>query len=123
MSSYELWKVLHIAGILLLFGSLGGLAALAQAGASKTQGKLFGILHGVALAVVVLAGFGLLASFGLHAPTSWPAWVWIKLAVWLTLGAALVAIRRAQRSAGFVFLALVVVGAIAAWAALAKPGA
>lgn len=122
MSSYELWKIIHIVGILTLFGSLGGLAALAQAGAAKAQGKLFRILHGVALAVVLVAGFGLLSTFGLHAPGSWPVWVWIKLVVWLALGSSLVAMRRVPGRAGTIFLILILVGAIAAWAALTKPG-
>jgi hypothetical protein len=122
VSSYELWKLVHVAGLLILFGALGGIAALAQAGAEKAQGKLFGILHGIALAIIVVAGFGLLATFGLHAPGSWPAWVWIKLAVWLAMGAALVVVRRARDKAGLVFLVLVLLGVVAAWSAITKPG-
>jgi len=118
---YLTWKIVHIAGMLLLFAALGGVAALRQAGQSAQAGKLYPLLHGVALLVLLAAGFGALATLGLHNPASWPAWVWIKLAVWLLLGAALVALGRSGRRAGVVLVGLVLLGVVAAWAALAKP--
>ena len=116
MLGYASLKVVHVLGVLLLFASLGGLAALRGVG-----GRPYKILHGVALLVVFVAGFGLLAGLGLHSPGSWPAWVWIKLVVWLLLGASLAAIKRADRHAELLLLGLTILGAVAAWAALAKP--
>lgn len=124
MSSYELWKILHICGVLLTFGAIGGLAslAIAQGPQAAMEGKKYRMLHGIALAIVIVGGFGTLAALGFHSPASWGAWVWIKLGVWLALGASLVVIKR---SPGFARIAVVVcalLGALAVWAAITKPG-
>ena len=118
---YLTWKVVHLAGLLLLFAALGGVAALQHAGAVERAGRLYKALHGIALLVVLGAGFGALATIGLHSPAQWPAWVWIKLAVWLVLGAGLVVLEHSGRRSGLVLLGLVAVGGIAAWASLMKP--
>ena len=115
------WTVLHIAGMLLLFGALGGVAALAHAGAPATAGKLYRALHGVALLVLLVAGFGALAKLGLSSPGSWPAWVWGKLLIWLLFGASLTLLARAGRRAGIVLVGLALLGAVAAWLALTRP--
>jgi len=119
MIGYSSWKLVHLVGVLMLFASLGGLVALRGAGGAGE--RLYKMLHGIALLVVFVAGFGLLAGLGLHSPGSWPAWVWIKLLVWLLLGASLVAIKRTARHTEVLLLALVILGAVAAWAAIAKP--
>ncbi len=118
---YLTWKFVHVIGLLLLFSALGGMAALHQAGAVAQAGRLYGALHGVALLVVLGAGFGALSTIGLSNPATWPIWVWIKLVAWLVLGAGLVALKRSGGRSGLVLLSLVAVGAIAAWAALLKP--
>lgn len=120
---YATWKVIHILGILTLFASLGGLAALRMIGETgRPKGTaLFNALHGLALALVLLAGFGLLAKLGISSPAAWPGWVWLKLLIWLLLGASLVALKRAGRHAGIVLVVLTLLGATAAWAALFKP--
>jgi len=114
------WKVGHVIGVLLLFVSLGGLVALRDAAPERQRG--FKILHGWGLAIVFLVGFKLLSSLGLSSPGSWPGWVWGKLGMFLLLGASPVLIRRAGRRAEQVLLALVLLGGVAAWLALAKPG-
>lgn len=121
--SYQAYKLLHLLGIFVLFGALGGLAALRMAvDAGKVEGaKVFNVLHGLALAIVFVAGFGMLAKLGMGAPGSWGAWVWIKLAIWLFLGAGLVALKKAGRSAHLVLVLLTLLGAASAWAALFKP--
>lgn len=119
---YELWKVVHLAGVIALFASLGGLAGLSLVGRPEAS-KPFKILHGIALFLVFLAGFGLLAKLGLGGPSTWGAWVYLKLGVWLALGAALAFVRKAGRNATAVLLLCALLGAIAAWAAVTKPGA
>jgi hypothetical protein len=121
--SYEAYKVLHLVGVFSLFASLGGLAALQVTSAAESPpGKrLFGILHGVALALVVVAGFGILTQLGMPSPAGWPLWVWIKLGVWLLLGASLVALRRAGARAGFLLIVLILLGGVSAWSAITKP--
>ncbi|HKQ60971.1 MAG TPA: hypothetical protein VJS92_06750 [Candidatus Polarisedimenticolaceae bacterium] len=114
MLSYETWKVVHLAAGLLLFAALGGLVVARQ--------RLQSMLHGVALLGLLVAGFAILAKLQIYAPGAWPAWVWIKLVAWLLLGASPVALKRAPDRAGWVLTAMVLLGAIAAWAAVAKPG-
>lgn len=122
MLSYEFYKVLHVLGILVLFGALGGLAGL-RLGGANTPGaaRTFNVLHGIALGLVLLAGFGMLARLGMGSPGTWGTWVWIKLVVWLLLGAGLAAVKRAGAQAGNVLLVLTLLGAVSAWAAIFKP--
>ena len=55
----------------------------------------------------------------MSAPGTWGAWVWIKLAVWLALGASLV-LARQERHARWVLWGLPSGGG-GGWAALVKP--
>lgn len=121
--SYLTYKVLHLIGVLLLFVSLGGLLGLRMVPApqaSEAASRLLRMLHGVALLVILVAGFGLMARLGLLA--TWPAWIWIKLVLWLVFGAMVVAIRRAEGLARALLLLLPLLGGLAAWAAVYKIG-
>ena len=119
MTSYALFKVVHVFGVMLLFTALGGLAGMAAAGRAA-EARLAKILHGVGLVIVFLAGFALLSTLNMSAPGSWGTWVWIKLVVWLLLGGSLALVRR-QQHARWVLLGLPALGAVAAWAAFVKP--
>lgn len=121
--SYEVYKLLHLLGIFTLFGALGGLAALriTSEAARPAGAKVFNALHGLALAIILVAGFGMLAKLGMGSPGSWGFWVWIKLVIWLVMGGALVAIKKAEKAAPTVLILLTVLGAVSAWAALFKP--
>jgi uncharacterized membrane protein SirB2 len=121
--SFLAYKVLHLIGVLLLFVSLGGLLGLRMVPApqaSEAASRLLRMLHGVALLVILVAGFGLMARLGLLA--TWPAWIWIKLVLWLVFGAMVVAIRRAEGLARALLLLLPLLGGLAAWAAVYKIG-
>ena len=118
---YELWKVVHLFGVIALFASLGGLAGLALVGKVEDS-KPFRALHGVAMLLLFLAGFGLLAKLGFGSPATWGAWVYLKLALWLVMGGALVFVRKSGRNAPWVLLVCAALGAVAAWAAVTKPG-
>ena len=119
MSSYLLFKIVHVFGVMLLFAAVGGLAGMAAAGRAA-DARWARMLHGIALLIVFLAGFALLSSLKMSAPGSWGAWVWIKLGVWLLLGASL-ALARREPHARWVLVGLPVLGAVAAWAAFVKP--
>jgi hypothetical protein len=45
-------------------------------------------------------------------------WIWIKIGIWVLLGALPVALRRPNQPIGALFFLTPILGAIAAWAAL-----
>lgn len=122
--SYEAYKVLHLLAILLLFTGLGGLAVNAMRTGAEDEvrplRKFLSITHGVALLVIFVAGFGLMARTGLMGG-GWPLWIWIKLGVWLALGASVVLVRRKPELGRAWVLVLPLLGAVAVYMAVAKP--
>ena len=119
MLSHSVYKVVHLLGILLLIGGLGGLWAMAAAATEESRRaarKLVLATHGVAMFLILLAGFGMLARLGISG--SWPLWVWIKVVIWVLLGALPVLLRRPDRPQPALFFLFPILGAIAAWAAI-----
>ncbi len=114
-----LYKVLHITGVLLAFATLGGatLRALAGTPDDAPGRKLAGITHGVALLLILISGFGLIAKLGY----GFPLWVWLKLGIWVVIGAAVAFIRRMPARAVAFWWALPLLGAMAACVAIYKP--
>jgi len=118
--SYPAYKVLHLIGVLFLFTSLGGMAILSRSGSTNPAArKLAMATHGIALAVILVAGFGLLARLGFM--TAMPVWAWCKIGIWLLLALAVLPLRRLPRLAGALWVALPLLGGVAAWLAVAKP--
>jgi len=116
--SYEFYKILHVFAALLLFTSLGTLAATARSETSHLR-RLAGISHGIALAIIFVAGFGLLARLGMFG--SIPVWAWLKMGLWLILAVVVIPLRRKPEWATALWLAIPIVGGLAVWFAVAKP--
>ena len=122
MISFAAYKVVHILGVLFVFASLGALILASRDGTWDGRGrKLAGMTHGIALLVVLIAGFGAMARLGMGNPGHWPLWVWIKALIWLVLGGIIVLIRRAPQLSTLLWWLLPLLGAVAAWAAIYKP--
>jgi len=120
--SYFALKVLHITGILAIFLALGTAAANSLNGStdkSDRASKLAGMVHGLALILVLVSGFWLLAERGF----GFGLWVWLKLSIWLVLGAMLALVRRLPQYASLLWFTIPLLGALAAFLALYKPGA
>ncbi len=104
----EFYRILHLVGIFILLFSLGGACLHMMNGGTRNfpHRKWIAMSHGIALLLILVAGFGMLAKLGLMA--SMPAWVFAKLAIWLVLGGipALV-YRKPQWAKGFWFGILV----------------
>ena len=119
--SLVFYKLLHLFAVMLMFSALGVVIAAAVAGdANPRLRKLGGMAHGIALVLILVAGFGLIAKQGFGG--GWPLWVWLKLLIWLVLGAATVFVRKAGEKAGWLLILLPVLGAVAAWLALYRVG-
>ena len=125
--SFEFYRVVHIFGIVLLFTTLGGLAmfSLLTRGANAdeaevaTTRKRIAMLHGIAMLVILVAGFGLMAKSGLM--KTWPTWIFGKLAIFVTLGAALAFVRKTGAMGRTWLVVLPLLGLCAALLAVYKP--
>ena len=122
------YKVVHILAVLFLFTALGSLLAAAWPGgdAANTDGakavrKRAGLIHGLALVLVLVSGFGMLARLGISHLGGWDLWIWLKLLTWLLLGASLALIRRRPRLAPALWWVLPLLGGLAAYLAIYKP--
>ena len=94
MISYELYKVIHLVGVVALFAALGGAALLVIHGgaASGTPARrATALLHAAGLLLVLVAGFGLVARLDLFTG-GMPMWVAGKLVVWFLAGIALIVV-------------------------------
>lgn len=124
MISLTTYKVVHLLGIFLTLGGIGGIWALVAASteeARRTARRLLLATHGVALLLVLVGGFGMIARLGITG--SWPLWIWIKLTVWLLLAALPTLLRRTERLSTPLFFVAPILAAIAAWSALFHIGA
>jgi hypothetical protein len=125
---YPLYKVLHVLAVAFLFASAGGLTILTLLGRDEPElvrstRRWLHICFGVALVLILVAGFGLLARLGVAHGTAWPVWAYVKLGIWMVLGASLALVRRAPSFARLFFFLLPLIGGVAIYAAIYKPGA
>ena len=116
--SYEFYNIVHVVGVILLFTSLGTLAANAGSPSAPLR-RLAVIAHGVALAVIFIAGFGLLARLGHFGAI--PLWAYLKMALWLVLAVVVVPLKRRPEWAPVLWWVMPIVGAAAAWLAVSQP--
>lgn len=117
---YTTYKIIHLAAILFLFATAGGVALYAANGGTREQNVLkrwVGVLHGLTLTLILISGFGLVARLG----TGFQAWVWVKFALWFVIGSiALMPLRRPRLGYWFFFL-IPALGALSAFMAIFKP--
>lgn len=121
MLSIEFYKVLHLSGIFLLLLSLGGLGFhIINGGTREFAGRRwFAISHGIALVLIILAGFGLLARLGLM--SSMPGWAITKILIWLWMGVVPALFYRRPQMAKVIWFAIFLLAAVSAWLAIFKP--
>ncbi|RMH23595.1 MAG: hypothetical protein D6696_00095 [Acidobacteria bacterium] len=120
MLSYPLYKVVHIAAVLFVFAALGGLVLHVLNGGSRESNRhrlLTGLSHGIGLVIVLISGFGLIARLGI----GFEAWIWLKLLLWIAVGAVLALIHRLPQHAKLLWFAIPLLGAAAAYLAVYKP--
>ncbi|NNE70365.1 MAG: hypothetical protein HKN29_08365 [Rhodothermales bacterium] len=114
----ELYKFLHLVGLILLFAAMGG--SVITAGTANTAWrKMHGMMHGIGAFLLLLGGFGMLAKLQIIA--SWPGWVWGKLVIWVLLGAAPFLLKKVPEKARALLFGMVLLGVVAAYLALYKP--
>ena len=108
----NIYQVLHIIGIAMVFLGYGALLARSMAAPDNVPvRKLGSITSGIGLLLILVAGFGLISKLG-HSFTD--AWILVKFAVWLALGGLVVLINRKPQLAVMLWWLLIALGAIAA---------
>ncbi len=133
MIPYATYKVVHYLGIFLLLTALaarlGRASGFATAPASQQTvapnpdpwKRRLGIVHGSALFLVLLGGFGMLARLDITHGLGLPGWIWAKLGIWTILGAAIVVASRVPALAGRLLAVIPVLAVLAGIIALYKP--
>ncbi len=107
---HTFYLVLHVAGLVLLTLSLGGMIAQRQASVDSRP-KILLVFHGLGLFLLLLAGFGMLARLSIGFP--WPLWIWVKVTLWLLLGAFPSLSKRFDAGLGWYITAILLVLAAA----------
>ena len=124
MFSYSFYKVVHIFGILLTWSALGALVLHAANGGDKSSNKkraLVAATHGVGMLIILVGGFGLLARLGQMHGAGFPAWIWIKLGIWVLAGALIMLPLRVPKLATPLWFLIPMLGGLAAYTAGYKP--
>ena len=125
MISYGVYRLVHFLGIFLLLTALGGAAmrAMTSAGVASTEAdrkpvrRLVAATHGIAMLLILVGGFGMLARIDV----GFPGWIVGKLLVWMALGAMLGLTARLAGRARALWFAIPVLAFIAGWLAYTKP--
>lgn len=120
--SITFYKLLHLFGVFLVLMSLGGYCLHRINGGERPNNvarKGFAIAHGIGLVLVAIAGFGMLARLGITGGL--PVWVWLKLIIWLILGAMPVLIYRSSSNSWLGWYAVLCLSIGAAWLGLVRP--
>jgi hypothetical protein len=123
MISLNVYKLVHLLGILLAFTAVGGLSLHALNGGTKATSagrRLVAVSYGGGLFLILLGGFGMLARLGI-AQAGLPGWIWAKLVIWVAIGGLLALPYRRPELARVVWLGAVALGLCAAWIGLYKP--
>lgn len=98
---YNTYKILHILGFITIF--------MGFAYGMKQWCKGAAIAHGIGLLLVIISGMGMMAG------KEFQPWVFIKLAIWLALGGALVLVKRKLVPELVAWTILLALGGAAAW--------
>jgi hypothetical protein len=116
--SYEFYNIAHVIGVLFLFTALGTLAATAGSPSAPLR-RIASIAHGVSLALIFIAGFGLLARLGHFGEI--PTWAYLKMALWGILAVSVIPLKRKPEWASALWVLMPVVGGLAVWLAVSQP--
>lgn len=118
MVPYAVYKVMHIFGVMLLLLSLGGYLILSINGSEKGR-KLALITHGIAVLIILVAGFGLMARLGYI--SGWPLWIWFKLGIWGFLALIIFYLKKCNRYSYLLWMLIPFLSGFGAFLAVYKP--
>jgi hypothetical protein len=123
MFSQMFYKVVHLLGIVTLFTAMGGSVLHALNGGTRQTNAARGLvaaLHGIALLLILVGGFGMMARMGMMG-SGWPGWVDAKVTIWLLLPILGVIGARKPEYSRLTLVLMPMIGGLAAWIAIYKP--
>ena len=118
--SYQFYKIMHLAGIMMLFMGLGGVFLHAMNNGTKDTNTARGpvaAFHGLGLLFILTGGFGMLARLDI----GFPAWLHPKLLIWVIMGGLLTVGYRMPQFAKAAWIITPILGLAAAYLAIMKP--
>jgi hypothetical protein len=119
----DLYEIIHIIGIAMLFVSIGGVAVHAANGGNKANTSTRGLvaaMFGLGSFLILLGGFGMMARLGLVRGMP-PGWLGVKMVIWLVLSAIVLLPYRKPALARPFLVILPLLAGVAVYMALYKP--
>ena len=109
----EIYQILHVTGIIMLFMGYGALLARSLAGSdSAPVRKLGSMTSGIGLLLILIAGCAMVAKrpdISFSAP-----WLIVKMVIWFALGGIIVLINRKPELAKPLWFSILGLGIVAA---------
>ncbi|NVB42575.1 hypothetical protein G6O69_32425 [Pseudenhygromyxa sp. WMMC2535] len=124
MFSYQLYNLLHVLGIILVFMAFGGWAFHGISGGTKETNKARALLaatHGVGILLIIIAGFGMLARVR-SMQAGLPGWLHPKLFIWVLFAAAPAVFNRKPEWSKALWFLFPLLAAVSAYFAINHPG-
>lgn len=121
--SPDVYRLVHVVGILMVFLSLGGVALHGINGGTRDSNdarRLTAVTYGVGLFLILLGGFGWLGATGAMG-AGMPGWTWAKLGIWMAIGGLLALPTVKPELSRVVWFVAPVLGVLGAWLARTKP--
>ncbi len=116
----ELFKLIHIAGILMLFSGLCALWGVYAGGhtPNKSTRITLAVIHGIGMALLLVSGLMQLSALG----AGFPLWAILKGSLWLVLGVSMVLAKRRASWGPLLIWFWIACGVAAAFCGIYKPG-
>ena len=127
MEKYEIYRLIHFAGIFILLFAFGSLFT----GEKSTKAGAIG--HGIGLLLILLGGFGMHASplgdgefklkdtYKIMFGSTFPMWLILKLVIWVALGACMVLAKRRVIKGAVAWVLIIGLALGSYWLAYTKP--
>lgn len=123
MVSYPTYKLIHFLGLftaLVVMAARAGWLMKDDTLAADTRRRSIALVHGIAVFLILLGGFGMLARLGI-AQQGLPGWIYLKLAIWVVFAGLIALVGRGSKYARVALIALPVLALAGGAVALYKP--